>query len=224
MTLMSPDQQHGRGRFWQAMMCFGLFAWASTQANAAEAPQDIVISGERVERARQEARLYLGELGVRTAGDPVARWLDPICPNVIGLSRDHSLLVEERLRKIIADARAPLARRGCAANFNIVFTDSGRTIAQKIARQDSRAFQLQPSAVRELTSGTLPIRWWYNSDIRSRDGQSASDLPFPPGWRVDGAGVHRRDEKVASRLIVSIQFQRPEQPGRAGDQLCDGHR
>lgn len=167
----------------------GLVVGAPAVADPAEPAPDIVISAERLEKTREEARLYLGEVGVRTAGDPVARWLDPVCPHAIGLGPENTRIVEAQLRRIITDAGAPLAPPKCAANFNVVFTDSAVGVVRKVARHDARAFQLPASAVRELTSSSLPIRWWYNSEIRSRDGQSPAHLPFPPGWRVDGPSV-----------------------------------
>lgn len=168
--------------FVSALSCLNPMA-----AKAAPVTDQIEVVGERANQVRREAETYLNEVGIQNSGDPAARWFDPVCPHAIGLNPSNSRIVEDQLRKIIADVGAPLAGPKCSPNLNVVFTDSGERVVQQVARHDSRVFQLPAAASRELTTGGAPIRWWYNSEIRGADGRPATSVPFPPGWQVDGA-------------------------------------
>ena len=189
---------------------------------SAEPPRDtsIVVTGDRPGHQRQQAETYVSELGVALGEQPTARWIDPVCPHAIGLSRDHAKLVEQQMRSVILEIGAPLAKPGCSANLNIVFTDSAETVVRYVARYDDTVSRdLAPASVRDLTSGSAPIRWWYNTDIRTRDGSGASSLPFLPGVQVEsdsgvaslpsgrlGSLALYNPSLVSNQLVRSIQF------------------
>ena len=48
----------------------------------------IVVTGERIEKARQESFAYVREIGVARGDEQVARWLSPICPKVVGIAAE----------------------------------------------------------------------------------------------------------------------------------------
>ena len=146
-------------------------------------PDDtIVVTGELEKQARQKANSYIRELGVATGEQQAARWFDPICPRTIGLSKDHARIVEDRVRQVVQEAGAPLAEAGCSANFLIAFTDGPERLVQRVA--GSRG-GLPLTHARELKEGSAPIRWWYNTEFRSKDGKPASDASIP--WAEVGS-------------------------------------
>ena len=122
------------------------------------------------------------ELRVATGEQPTARWFDPICPRSIGLGNEHAALVEAQIRQIVRDVGAPLAKPGCDANFAIVFTDGAERVVRRIA--GSRG-GLPIADARELKEGNAPMRWWYNTELRSKDGKPASDAGVP--WAEVGS-------------------------------------
>lgn len=163
-----------------------LMSLPSAQVYAAPPTDDsIVVTGDRVGRERQQAESYVREVGIGVGEQPTARWIDPVCPHAIGLSKENAKVVEERIRNIVVEVGAPLAKRGCLANFNVVFTDSAEAVVRLVARRDDTiSRELPTAAVQELTGGAAPIRWWFNSEMRTRDGAPAMSLPFLPGVQV----------------------------------------
>ena len=171
-------------------------------------------------RPGNKPKSYLKELGIGAGEQQTARWIDPICPHAIGLNRKNAAIVEGQLRQVIGEVGAPLAKRGCAANFNIVFTNSAEAVVSYVTRHDtSVSRELPPSSVRDLTNGVAPIRWWYNTEKRSRDGAPATSLPFMPGVQVESnSGVASLPSGrsgslslyspsiVSSQMVRDIQF------------------
>lgn len=138
--------------------------------------ETIIVTGELQEQAKQKAQSYITELGVAVGERPTARWFDPICPRAIGLSKQHAAIVEKQIRRIVREVGAPLAKAGCSANFAVAFTDGPEQVVRHIA---SAGTELPPAVARELKTGEAPVRWWYNTEFRSRDGVSAGDVPMP---------------------------------------------
>lgn len=146
------------------------------RAQAPAADDVIVVTGEVEEQAREKAKSYLSELGVAIGEQSTARWFDPICPRAIGVSKQHAAIVEEQIRQIVREAGAPLAKIGCDANFVIAFTDGPERVVKRIA---SSRGGLPHGNARALKEGSAPIRWWYHTELRSKDGVPASDSPLP---------------------------------------------
>ena len=159
-----------------------LMAIIPPSASSAQSPSSeevIVVTGELREEAKRKAQAYVKELGVATGDRPTARWFDPICPRPIGLDAKHAAIVEERIGRTIREAGAPLAKAGCSPNFAVVFTDGPERVVRRI---DSAGSELPPSAAREMKTGNAPIRWWYNTGFRTRDGLPAGDFPSPSAF------------------------------------------
>ena len=129
---------------------------SALSAQSASTDGTIVVTGELEKQARQKAQSYVRELRVATGEEPTARWFDPVCPRAIGLGKQHSAIVEGRIRQIVRDVGAPLADPDCEANFAIVFTDGPERVVQRIA--GSRR-GLPIGDARELKEGSAPMRW-----------------------------------------------------------------
>jgi hypothetical protein len=195
-----------------AWFAFPHSAWSAQAPNEA-----IVVTGEPPEKAREDARSYVKELGVAPGEQQAARWLDPVCPRAIGIAKEHQQIVEEQLRRIIRDVGAPLAKPGCAANFTLAFTDGAGAVVRHIARRDPGVVrEVPPSDVRRLKDGAAPVRWWYSTEPRTRDGASVVTTEFLPGVQIEGnaygtlpagrggALLQRNPSIVGSQIIRSI--------------------
>ena len=154
----------------------------SAQAEARIEQDEIVVTGELQEQVREKAQAYVKELGVAAGEQQAARWIDPVCPQAIGLGPDHAAIVEERMRRIVAEVGAPLAKRGCAGNLLIAFTDGPEQVLRRVTEAGR---ELSRADAKTLKTGEAPIRWWYNTEFRGRDGERASDVAAP--WAVVGA-------------------------------------
>jgi hypothetical protein len=148
----------------------------TSQMPAAASPQDngsILVRGEPLTRdaARDKAQQFVRAVGVAAGETPAARWIDPICPVVIGLNDAARNVAEGEVRRIAREVGAPLAPVPCDKNLAITFTSDGGGLARAIADRDpSRLTELSPNARDAVLKGNGPIRWWYTTDRRSRDG------------------------------------------------------
>lgn len=135
--------------------------------------EEIVVKGERLTpaEARERAVAYVQHTGIAAGKEAVARWIDKVCPRVVGLSAEHARIVATKVRAVAATVGAPLAPPACTPNISINFVGDGAAFASDVARRDRRRIAEVPFAERsELLTGTAPIRWWYLTEHRSADG------------------------------------------------------
>lgn len=166
------------------LVCLATAMPIAAQQNAA----DIVVEGERYppEQAKQISTDILSDFGVAQTNAPAARWTDPICLRVYGLSDRQTAIVEARIREVAVMVRAPLARGKCTPNAVVSFTADGAQATSVIARRDSSRLREVPGALRiRYVADAMPARWWYTTGIGGSDGMAASSAG-PPGVFFDG--------------------------------------
>jgi hypothetical protein len=192
-------------------------------APAASAAQEnnspIIVQGERLTRdaARDSAQSFVRAAGVATGEVPAARWIDPVCPDVTGLTDDGKVAVEAEIRRIAAEMGAPLAEPSCKKNFVISFTSDGGALAREIAdRAPNRMAELTPSARAVVLKGGMPIRWWYTTEVRSRHGAvvgggasnaGGTDQTSPGsgyGAALSGSGLMHYESSILSTLTQRV--------------------
>ena len=161
-------------------------ATAATAQNAsppAAPPADtITVTGTRLspEVLHQRAVDFVHATGVAAGEVAAARWTEPVCPHVVGLNDEPARVVEAKVRSVAADAGIALAPTPCRANVAVVFaTDGAAVVRAMLARRASQFAGVAPAAIAALTRGTVPIRWWYSTEARDRDGSPATTLPSP---------------------------------------------
>jgi len=148
-----------------------------------EDDRDIIVEGraESAEERREAARAFVRQLGVAEGQKPVARWIDPICVGVSGLSEAHAAIVRKRLLAVAEAADVPVAAAPCRTNLLVSFVERGGDMVRRLMRRAGSRFREVPLAERaQLRSDTTPARWWYTSEVRGRDGRPASGAPA--GW------------------------------------------
>jgi hypothetical protein len=216
---------------------------AQSQTTPAERGRDpIVVQGERLSRsaAEQRAAGFIRTTGVASGETPAARWVDPICPGVTGLTDFANGVATARIRRIAEAAGAPVAPEPCLRNLVVTFTPDGAGLARAISQQDSRrTSELSRGAREALLTGAAPIRWMYSTEIRSRDGQqqsiaasgeahgglhtgegSGTGMPGPGGLMLyNSSVVSTLTERVIISAIVIID--QDEVMGRRLDSLAD---
>lgn len=167
---------------------------ALTATSLAAQTRDIVVSGKALskEEAEAKAQAFVQATGVVTTVKPAARWMDRICPKVMGLA-DASLTsrVEERIRSVATESGARLAKPGCGkGNLVVIFTGNADDLARRMNEQNPRLMaEAAPTWRGRLVDGRVPIRWWYQSAIRSADGMPPTTAPLPwMGMDMNGGG------------------------------------
>lgn len=192
---IAVHKARGLGRLVAAGL--GAFALAA-QASQPSAPQvdheePIVVTGTQLtpDEARRRAVEFVRGAGVATSQRPVARWEDPVCPRVLGLQAPYAEMVETRLRTIAEEARIDVAREPCRPNIVVNFAPDAGAVVRAVAARAPRRLEEVPNGARAaLLDGPAPVRWWYSTDTRSRDGMAARDTPLPAvGNTSNGAPI-----------------------------------
>lgn len=158
-------------------------------AVAQQDASDIVVQGERYpsEQAKQISTDMLSDFGVAQANAPAARWTEPICLKIVGLSDRQAAIVDARIREVAVMVRAPLAKGKCSGNAVVTFTGNGAQVTSEIARRAPGRLSEVPEALRSrYLTDSLPTRWWYSTGVGAADGMAASSAG-PPGVFYEGA-------------------------------------
>jgi hypothetical protein len=183
----------GRGG---AALALAAFLFAAPPATAQSGEQRIVVEGERLPAAvvRARAETFIESTGVASGNTPTARWVDPICPRVLGLSEVGARAAEARIRAVAADAGVPVAPAPCDSNIVVTFTTDAPGLVREIDRRSPTRLSQVPLSAREaLLNGSAPIRWWYTSDTRGRHNEGPQRVASSAGQYTpathDGSGA-----------------------------------
>jgi hypothetical protein len=152
---------------------------------------EIVVTGakERDQATIDRATNYVRSLGVAKGDRAIARWIEPICPKVLGISVEHAELVEARFLKTAQRAEVPIAIGNCKPNIIISFAANASAIVKKMQAKKASTFREVPVGNRgALLDDNAPVRWWYSTEVRSSDGNSLVEMQ-PPGVQMDGGGA-----------------------------------
>ena len=189
-------------RAFSSSLIAGLLITLGSPSAQAQDDRTINVIGRKPEEVRQEAKDFVRRTGV--AERPVARWIDPVCPQVMGVSAEIAARVEARIREIAKEVKARVAPQPCDGNILISFTSNGSAVIREIAAKGAgRLAEVSPNARALLLDGDLPIRWWHTSQERTKDGMRSMGNDAPPAV-----------------------FQRSEQPGNVplGGQVYQQYR
>lgn len=190
----------------------GGLALATAQASVPEPvpSESIVVTGTKMTRdeAQRRAVEFVRGTGVAKGHRSVARWVDPVCPRVIGLAENHAKVVEAKLRSIAEAAEIKVARAPCKTNIAISFTPDAGAVMRTIAAKSPRRLAEVPTGAREaLVAGTAPVRWWYSTDTRSRHGMRGRGNPPPgTGGDPDAMGGSSSDSVISSGVPTIMHY------------------
>jgi hypothetical protein len=154
---------------------FGL-ALAAAQApplSADGSGQSVTVDGISLPQkvVRDRAAQFVRATGVAAGETPAARWVEPVCPEVLGLEDIGKRAAEAKIRKVAAAAGAAVAPEGCRRNIVISFTSDGGALAREVVdREPWRIASLSPRARTAVLSGAAPIRWLYSTETHGRHG------------------------------------------------------
>ncbi len=150
--------------------------------NVAHTAQDggIVVTGKGPEPIRK-ARRYLHQVLESDSGQ-LARFVDPVCPLVLGLPERFRAPIEERFRIVAAASSVRLARAKCQPNLMIVFADDADALIETMRKRRNAAFaNLDEGALRDAFKAG-PIHAWrliVTRDDRGNIATGDEDPDFP---------------------------------------------
>jgi hypothetical protein len=149
---------------------------------ANEPNRGIVVTGTRLskEELKTRAANYVRALGVAPGQQPAARWIDPICPKVLGLEVKLARFIADRIRTRANAAGARVADERCRGNMLISFSGDAGAVARSLAKRKPSSFsEVKLRDKPDLLNGGAPVRWWYSTEVRGRDGNPLGDSEPP---------------------------------------------
>lgn len=194
----------------QSLFIAALLFVAPTVASAAASqgkPNEVVVTGTRLDpaQARKQAIEFVRRSGVARGQQQIARWVNPVCPKVTGIRDDQAIEVEQRMRAIATAAGIPVARRGCDSNIIVAFTKDASALVRAISSRKSSQFNEVPVNRREiLRNGAAPVRWWYATQMRDREGMPQNSIAAP--WISTDEGALPVSLPIADGVTATQQY------------------
>lgn len=131
----------------------------------------IVVTGQRPTREQAHARAvtFVRQVGVARGDTSAARFVDPVCPRVMGIAQPYAGMVLTRMRAIAEAAGIAVGREGCQSNVSVSFVGDAGALMREIDRRSPTRLNEVPRDEREaMLNGDAPVRWWYLTETRSR--------------------------------------------------------
>ncbi len=166
-----------------------LSARAPAQQAATQSNDNIVVTGQTRDAARERAQAFIRATGVAAGDVPATRWEDPVCFKVMGLAPRQTKQVLDRVRKVATEAGVLLAGERCRSNAVISFVKDGAALVRDLSNQSpSLLGQLAHDKRDALRNGAQPIRWWYKSELAGL-GKRGSSAGMPNALMGDHGNV-----------------------------------
>jgi hypothetical protein len=150
----------------------GLALVAAEAPPADPADQSITIGARLPEKAARDLAVgFVRATGVASGETPAARWVEPICPEVLGLEDIGKRAAEAKIRRVAAAVGADVAPEGCRRNIVVSFTSDGAALAREVVdREPRRIASLSQRARSAVLTGSAPVRWLYTAETVGRHG------------------------------------------------------
>ena len=147
------------------------------------------------------------------------RWRDPVCVTVQGLAPDQAAMVTARIEDVAEAVGLVIARPGCRADIEVVFTDQPQSLLDWIAGRSEAILGFHyASQIRAAKTVTRPIQAWYMTATRG-GGSDNSALAF---MNIDSAGGGSAPESIG--LPNNPRMQMLDTPHHGTPNGCSGHR
>lgn len=162
------------------MTASAAIAQTGTPADPTITVTGIQLTREEIER---EAEEYVRTTAIAEGTRPAARWTNPICPKVVGVSPANAATVRAKVLAVAREVGVTVAKEPCKSNIVIAFAPNGSDLTRKIAGNRRKARALTAANREKLVETDLPVRWWYSSETRAHSGMSSTteQLPWTSG-------------------------------------------
>lgn len=138
--------------------------------------EDIIVTAAKPP-APKEARRFVRSISIEIDGQ-IARFLDPVCPKVLGLEESAAQAIEARLRMVSREAGVDVdSASDCRPNAYVIFTEDGHMLVDALYDTDTSWFNGVSDAERtRVRNGAGPVRVWRSTSLRNEDGQPQNGL------------------------------------------------
>jgi hypothetical protein len=181
---------------------------AAPAAYAQEAPRqaqdgNIVVTGQ-APKPIKKAQRYIRQV-LDTQDGQLSRFIDPVCPLVVGLPGRFKAPIEDRIRVVGTAASVRMAKDKCEPNLMIVFADNSDTLIQMMRKRRNAAFtNLDDGALRDAFQAG-PIHAWRLVVTRDEVGNMSTgndDPDYPPVMEGDTQAVTINAVVVMDRKVA----------------------
>ena len=187
MTKRGSIKPSGARRKLLTALGLGLTLAAAQAPSIAQAQSEILVPANALpERdVRERASAFVRGTGIANGETPASRWVDPVCPRVLGVREDGARAAEAMIRRIAAEAGVPVAAESCDSNIVVTFAPDPRALVEEIGRRSpNRLSEVSPTARPALLGGSAPIRWWYTTRTIGRHGNRRSSSSGSAGQNI----------------------------------------
>lgn len=192
-----------RPKQWLLTVPLGLIWFGGTPATAqitSLGGKDIIVTGRTAPKLKEVTRQAEAVSATTDRLDSsLARFPDPVCPTVYGLSPELNSLIAARMRKDAAAAGMAIAKEKCEANAIVVFVTNGQAEIKTLTDTRPELFAgLSLAERRALANASGPVHCWRRIAVLGRQGD-----------RLDSAGgLDTPSLKVdwPSHLVLSTQL------------------
>jgi hypothetical protein len=162
--------------------------FAHTEPAPGAQSHDIVVQGDRDPQRRVHA--FVSQLTPGSFDDQVGRFLDPVCPRVLGLPGGANALVEGRFRKVAAAIGAPVAPQDCTVDVYVLVGRSKAEIIDGLRKQAPALVNgVKDSVLRRLAESPGPVAAWQILGRIGSDGMPQTTVSTSSGDSVPMAST-----------------------------------
>lgn len=196
-----------------------LFLFSAPAAYAQEAPRppaqdnNITVTGKE-QKPIKRAERYIAQV-LDTNDGQLARFVDPVCPLVIGLKPQFNAMILDRFRLVAGASSVRLGKEKCQPNLMIVFAHDSNALIETMRKQHNAAFtNLDDGALRDAFKAG-PVHAWRLVVTRDEVGNISTgndDPDYPPV--MEG-------ETQAATINAVIVIDRAAAQGKSVKQIAD---
>lgn len=184
-----------------------LFAGSTARAQVVE-DRPIVVSGQKGS-PKAQAQRQIRQIVTAVDGQ-LARFADPVCPIVIGLSPESNVAVVQRVRLIATEIGAKVGDDKCEPNIVVIIAADADVFTAALRKRFPKMFAyLRPGELRRAKKEG-PVHAWNTVEVRNEDGIRADggEDGDPPSLEVRTASnIVRATQQVTTSSIVVIDDQ-----------------
>ncbi|WP_430427808.1 hypothetical protein [Parasphingorhabdus sp.] len=183
----------------------------ATLTDPASSDDDIVVIGGKTTKAA------IAEFIQTTIATPkggrhqgqYARFANPICPKVVGLSAANIDQVEKRMRGVALAADMKVAAEGCDPNVFVMVVADGNEAVSMLRKKKSRVFGglSHPERARIAASGGPAYSWKriQAGSAETRALQNSDETRILPVDSISKSEVPMMNSNVKSRIKRTVQ-------------------
>jgi hypothetical protein len=139
-------------------------------ASPADPPLDTVVVTGSPEETRRQIQTFVSSV-TRMDGELIGRWLEHICPMVVGLSDEQAQFVQSRLIEVQNTVRKlkPEGDKACQPNLFVIVSDESEQVLNSWKARDPGMFRWKTREGVSRSNGNGPVRTWHNAIMEPSD-------------------------------------------------------